>query len=148
MDADHPDKGVIVASRNTILDETLGLQGSGSLETMIDVPIFGLKLVAFESQWRRLIAATGIKDLTFHDLRHEATSRLFERGLTTAEVMSITGHSTQEMVDRYSHYSAALVLDKLERGNDKAALLSEITFLVSQFQAAGGELEQVRALVQ
>ena len=131
-----------------IIDQALSLQGSGSLETMIDVPIFGLKLAAFESQWRRLIAATGIKNLTFHDLRHEATSRLFERGLTTAEVMSITGHSTQEMVDRYSHYSAALVLAKLERGNDRAALLSEIAFLVSQFQAVGGELEQVRALVQ
>ena len=28
--------------------------------------------------------------------------------------MSITGHSTSEMVDRYSHYSTELVLDRLE----------------------------------
>jgi len=29
-----------------------------------------------------------------HDLRHEATSRFFEMGLSTEEVMRITGHKT------------------------------------------------------
>ena len=84
-----------------------------------NAPIFDVHVEAFKPQWRRLIVLTGIADLHFHDLRHEATSRLFERGLTTAEVMSITGHSTTDMVDRYSHYSAGLVLKKLERGQDE-----------------------------
>lgn len=34
----------------------------------------------------------GIEGLTFHDLRYEATSRLFEKGLGFMEVTSITGH--------------------------------------------------------
>jgi integrase len=33
-----------------------------------------------------------IVDLRFHDLRHEATSRLFEKGLNVMEVAAITGH--------------------------------------------------------
>lgn len=131
-----------------MIDEALRIQGVDSLESAPDMPLFDLALEAFESQWKRLIVATGIEDLTFHDTRHEATSRLFERGLTTAEVMSITGHSTQEMVDRYSHYSAALVLEKLERGSDTAGLLAEIGFLISQFQAAGGDVSQVHALLR
>ncbi len=129
-----------------MIDEALRIQGVVSLESAPDMPLFDLALEAFESQWKRLVAATGIEDLTFHDTRHEATSRLFERGLSTAEVMSITGHSTQEMVDRYSHYSAALVLEKLERGSDAAGLLAEIGFLISQFQAAGGDISEVHAL--
>ncbi|MGL3709463.1 hypothetical protein ACSYAY_01165 [Leptospirillum ferriphilum] len=32
--------------------------------------------------------------LHFHDLQHEATSRLFEKGFDTMEVSTITGHKT------------------------------------------------------
>ncbi|MCL5060271.1 MAG: site-specific integrase [Candidatus Thermoplasmatota archaeon] len=43
-------------------------------------------------------------DLRFHDLRHEAVSRLFERGVfDSMEVASITGHKTIAMLKRYTH---------------------------------------------
>ena len=42
-------------------------------------------------------------DLRFHDLRHEATSRLFEKGLSTMEVAAITGHKDLKMLSRYTH---------------------------------------------
>ncbi len=35
-----------------------------------------------------------LTDLTFHDLRHEATSRFFEKGFNPMEVSAITGHKT------------------------------------------------------
>jgi len=44
-----------------------------------------------------------IEDLRFHDLRHEATSRLFEKGLSTEQVKRITGHKTYAMLGRYTH---------------------------------------------
>ncbi|WP_167631039.1 site-specific integrase [Mariprofundus ferrooxydans] len=47
--------------------------------------------------------AEPITGLTFHDLRHEATSRLFEKGLSTEQVMAITGHKTYAMLARYTH---------------------------------------------
>lgn len=44
----------------------------------------------------------GCDDLHFHDLRHEAVSRLFERTqLTTEEVMKISGHRSHRMMMRY-----------------------------------------------
>ena len=45
-------------------------------------------------------------DLTFHDLRHEATSRLFEKGFNPMEVATITGHKTLQMLKRYTHLKA------------------------------------------
>lgn len=36
--------------------------------------------------------STGIEELHFHDLRHEATSRLFEAGLSVERVALVTGH--------------------------------------------------------
>ena len=39
-----------------------------------------------------MIKRTGIVDLRFHDLRHEAISRFFEMGLSVPEVALISGH--------------------------------------------------------
>lgn len=52
-------------------------------------------------------------DLRFHDLRHEATSRLFEKGLGTMEVASMTGHKSLSMLTRYTHMDAAKLAQKL-----------------------------------
>ncbi|MDP1871700.1 MAG: site-specific integrase [Gallionella sp.] len=54
-----------------------------------------------------------IEDLTFHDLRHEATSRMVEAGLSLLEVQSITGHSNAEMVKRYTHLDTLKLAKKL-----------------------------------
>lgn len=48
-----------------------------------------------------------LENLRFHDLRHEATSRLFECGkFDMMEVASITGHKTLHMLKRYTHLRA------------------------------------------
>ena len=65
--------------------------------------------VAFE----RVCKKAGIEDLRFHDLRHEATSRLFEKGLGIQEVASITGHSDWKSLKRYTHVSPEEVARKL-----------------------------------
>jgi integrase len=44
-----------------------------------------------------------LADLRFHDLRHEATSCLFEKGMNRAQVKKITRHKTSAMLDRYTH---------------------------------------------
>jgi integrase len=54
-----------------------------------------------------------VLDLRFHDLRHEATSRLFEKGLNVMEVAAITGHKTLEMLKRYTHLRAEDLAKKL-----------------------------------
>lgn len=94
----------------------LGVRAPLARLAEMDVALFPVSGNVLGHAWRELLDRLDIVDLRFHDLRHEATSRLFERGLSAAEVMSITGHSTSEMVDRYSHYSSALVLERLEAG--------------------------------
>lgn len=47
-----------------------------------------------------------VENLHFHDLRHEATSRLFEKGLNPMQVAAITGHKTLQMLKRYTHLKA------------------------------------------
>ena len=54
----------------------------------------------------RLCRRLGIDDLRFHDLRHEATSRFFEKGLNPVEVATITGHKDTKMLMRYTHLRA------------------------------------------
>lgn len=54
-------------------------------------------------QWARIARDAGCDDLHFHDLRHEATCRLFERTTMTDVMISrITGHRSLSMLRRYA----------------------------------------------
>lgn len=65
-------------------------------------------------QYARIFDAAGCPDLTFHDLRHEATSRFFERtAMSDFEIMKITGHSSTRMLRRYSNLRASELAAKL-----------------------------------
>lgn len=68
---------------------------------------------AVKLAWKRLIKRAGIVDLHFHDLRHEAISRFFERGLTVPEVALISGHRDVRMLFRYTHLKAEDVAARL-----------------------------------
>jgi integrase len=48
----------------------------------------------------------GIEDLRFHDLRHEAISRMFERGMRVEQVRVVSGHRTLEQLSRYVNLRA------------------------------------------
>jgi integrase len=68
---------------------------------------------SFESSWQRVLAKSEIKNFRFHDLRHEATSRLFEMNLNIMEVSTITGHKTLQMLKRYTHFSIDKIVKKI-----------------------------------
>jgi integrase len=75
--------------------------------------IFPISAHAITVAFRRSCRRSGIKDLRFHDLRHEAISRLFEKGLSLAEVAVISGHKTWSMLRRYTHLKAEDLVKKL-----------------------------------
>lgn len=61
-----------------------------------------------------IFETAGCDDLKFHDMRHEATSRLFERTqLSETEIMKITGHKSHRMMMRYANLRASNLADKL-----------------------------------
>ena len=60
------------------------------------------------------VKRANIKDFTFHDLRHEAISRLAERGdLTMLELSQFSGHKTLQMLKRYTHLDAKDLAKKI-----------------------------------
>jgi integrase len=60
----------------------------------------------------------GIKNLRNHDLRHEFTSRLFENtDLRNAEIMLITGHSSEKMMWRYLHTRPSFLVERFRQSH-------------------------------
>jgi integrase len=76
--------------------------------------VFGISEITLRYHWKRLTRRAGIEDLHFHDLRHEAISRFFEKGLSIAEVALISGHKDVRQLFRYTHLRAEDVAKKLQ----------------------------------
>ena len=74
---------------------------------------FPMSANAVRLAWERLKKKGNIKDLHFHDLRHEAISKFFERGLSIPEVALISGHKDVRMLFRYTHLRPEDILKKL-----------------------------------
>ena len=66
------------------------------------------------SSARRVCKRAGISGLRFHDFRHEAASRLFEKGLNQFQVAAITGHKSLQRLQRYTHLKAVDLVDLLK----------------------------------
>ena len=75
--------------------------------------VFSISKSQLRDAWEAARTAGGISDLRFHDLRHEATSRLFEKGLNVMEAASVTGHKTLSMLKRYTHLNPTDIAKKL-----------------------------------
>ena len=92
---------------------------SKALTTLLGTPrgnserVYEVSPNAFRLAWERLRNRVGIKDLHFHDLRHEAISRFFELGLSIPEVALISGHRDPRMLFRYTHLRAEDVAQKI-----------------------------------
>lgn len=77
----------------------------------------------FSKVWNQIKASLGLNDLHFHDLRHEAVSRLVEAGLSDQEVSAISGHKSMQMLKRYTHLRAEDLVDRLDVMQRKSAKL-------------------------
>jgi len=106
-----------ITKTNTDRDVPLSSRAVEILEALprrIDGRVFGMEGHSIGKAFRRCCGratnAEGnpapIKNLRFHDLRHEATSRFFERGLNPMQAASITGHKSLQMLKRYTHLKA------------------------------------------
>lgn len=68
----------------------------------------------FTKTWNELKKRIGMQDLRFHDLRHEAVSRMIEAGLSDQEVSSISGHRSMQMLRRYTHLRGENLVKRLD----------------------------------
>ena len=75
-----------------------------SIPRRIDGSVFGMTTNAIRLAWHRARRLAGIEGLTFHDLRHEAISRLFENtDLDAMEIARISGRSEEHTSELQSH---------------------------------------------
>lgn len=81
--------------------------------------VFPISSNAVRLAWERLRKRAGLEDLRFHDLRHEAVSRLFEAQLSVPEVALIVGHRDSRMFIRYTHTRPELVAEKLAATDER-----------------------------
>ena len=83
-----------------------------ALPRRIDGRVFGLRPDSVTQAFERAVKRAGIDGVRFHDLRHEATSRL-ATVLQMHELAKVTGHRDPRMVLRYYHPRAADLAKKL-----------------------------------
>lgn len=86
--------------------------------------IFPTTVEAIKRAWIRLTRRAKIADLRFHDLRHEAISRLVERGFDLPSVMMFSGHSDHRMLLRYTHLNARSLVTRLDSFDEDRKLLA------------------------
>ena len=74
---------------------------SGGVVPLVESTLFDYKPRGLSGEFLKLCRRKGIDNLHFHDLRHEATSRLFEKGLNPVEVATITGYQDADAVHAF-----------------------------------------------
>jgi integrase len=75
-----------------------------------DARIFPVRSHSVSVGFARVAEATGIADVRFHDLRHTATTRLFQAGYGIEQAALVTGHKDWATLRRYTHLSPADVV--------------------------------------
>lgn len=74
--------------------------------------VFPITASAVKQAFSRACVRAALNNFRFHDLRHEATSRLAEK-LALHELMKVTGHKDTRMLARYYHPRAEDLAKKL-----------------------------------
>ena len=70
--------------------------------------VFPIGIKNFERSWTAICKRSGVKGLRFHDLKREAISRLFEKGLSVSEVQLFCGNSLSSLSVYTQHNSTTL----------------------------------------
>ena len=104
--------GLISGWLNDITNVLKALIGLGVAIEILFGDMFGV--IAGIGSLMAQFGDAGIAGLMWRDLRREATSRLFERGLSITEVQSITGHAGLEILTTYTNHPAEILAEKLK----------------------------------
>lgn len=96
----------------TVPLSTRAISALRALPRRIDGRVFGLKPDSVSQAFDRACQRAGLSGLHFHDLRHEATSRMADL-LQAHELAKVTGHKDMRMVLRYYHPHASDLAKKL-----------------------------------
>ena len=68
----------------------------------------------FEKRFVRTVKRSGLKDVTFHTLRHTFASHLVMSGADLVTVKELMGHSDIKMTMRYAHLSKEFAKEEIK----------------------------------
>jgi len=105
----------------TVRDVPISAKAAKHFPEIFEGRYFPVSPHSITCAFRQACAVADIEDLNFHDLRHEATSRLFESGFEATEVAQIVGHKGLNMTYRYTHHKAENLAKRLNKLPDKVA---------------------------
>lgn len=103
--------------RDNKTGDNLSIPLSKKAAELVDgIDSFSIRSDSLSQAMERATRRAGIKDLRLTDLRHDALSRLFEKGFDVAEVMAISGHKSAEtLLKIYTQVKGENVSDKLDK---------------------------------
>jgi len=104
-DINFDTKTLHIPKTKTGIPRTIPLSNK-ALAILSEVGQFDIEPSSVTQAFIRACKRANIENLRLHDLRHEAASRLFEKGLSPIQVASITGHKDFQMLNRYTHLRA------------------------------------------
>lgn len=84
-----------------------------TLPRSLDGRVFPITADTLKQAYERAVTRAGIDDFTFHDLRHDALTRLAKMGFNILELRAISGHTTANMLQRYVSIDAGDLAGKL-----------------------------------
>ncbi len=84
-----------------------------ALPRSLDGRVFPVSVEALKQAYERAVTRAGITNFTFHDLRHDALTRLAKLGLSVLELRAISGHTSANMLQRYVSIDAGDLANKL-----------------------------------
>ncbi len=91
----------------------VALQTLKALPHSIDGHVLGTSAEGIKNAFERARKRSGMEHFNFHDLRHEAISRLFEKGWNVMEVAAVSGHKDLQSLKRYTNLKAKDLAAKL-----------------------------------
>ncbi|CAP56194.1 putative phage integrase [Gluconacetobacter diazotrophicus PA1 5] len=78
----------------------------------------------FSMRYGRMVKRTGLHNLTFHDLRHEATSRLARLLPNPLDLKRVTGHRDLKSLDRYYQPVPESISKQIEEAERLAGIIA------------------------
>jgi len=106
---------LLLEVRDTKTDHPITVPLSAEAEALLEgFDGFTMRPDSYSQAFMRAVRRAGLRDLRLTDLRHEALSRLFERGLSVPEVLAISGHRSPDVLLKvYSQVDADRLSERL-----------------------------------
>jgi integrase len=128
-------KAYSVPMNKTVRNELLNLRSeSGGVDGVFTNPLTGVSLTDIKHGFVSACRDAGIKDFTFHSLRHTFATRLADQGIPQSAIRDLLGQSTLKMSHRYTHGMAETMknaVEKLDSANSCRKIATRVEELAS-----------------